>query len=51
LHNILIQFGIPIKLVGLIKTCLKETCIKAHTGKNLSDAFPIQIGLRQGDAS
>ena len=26
LYKILIEFGIPIKLVRLIKMCLKETC-------------------------
>jgi len=27
-YNILIYFGIPMKLVRLIKICLNETCIK-----------------------
>jgi hypothetical protein len=31
--------------------CLNETCSKARTGKYLSDTFPIQNGLQQGDAS
>jgi len=39
------------KLVGLFKMCLNETCSKTRTGKNLSDAFPIQNGLKQWDAS
>jgi len=30
---------------------LNETYIKVYTNKKLSDAFPIQIGLKQGDAS
>jgi hypothetical protein len=38
------------KLMMLIKTCLKETYIKVRIGKHLSDNFPIQIGLKQGDA-
>jgi hypothetical protein len=38
------------KLVRLIKMCLNETSSKVHMGKILSDAFPIQNGLRQGDA-
>jgi hypothetical protein len=38
------------KLVRLIKMCLKETYIKARIGKHLSDNFPIQNGLKQGDA-
>jgi hypothetical protein len=37
------------KLVRLIKICLNETSSKVHTGKNLSDAFPIQNGLKQGN--
>jgi hypothetical protein len=30
--------------------CLNETYNKFHTGKLLSDKFPIQNGLKQGDA-
>jgi hypothetical protein len=36
-YNILIEFGVPMKLVRLIKICLSEP-------------FPIQNGLKQGDA-
>jgi hypothetical protein len=36
LYNILIEFGIPRKLVGLIKMCLNETYSRVHIGKNLS---------------
>jgi hypothetical protein len=50
LCNILLQFGIPKKLVRLIKMCLNETYSKVHIGKLLSDKFPIQTGLKQGDA-
>jgi len=50
-YNIHIKFCIPMKLVRLIKMCLNETYSKFHIGKNLSDAFPIQNGLKQGDAS
>jgi hypothetical protein len=35
-NNILIQFGIPSKLVGLIKMCLNETYSTVRTGKNLT---------------
>jgi hypothetical protein len=45
LYNILLEFGVPVKLVGLIKVCLNETCIKICMCKNVSDAFPIQTGL------
>jgi hypothetical protein len=30
--------------------CLNETYGKVHIGKHLSDNFPIQNGLKQGDA-
>jgi hypothetical protein len=38
------------KPVTLIKTCLNEMYSKIHIGKHLSDNFPIQNGLKQGDA-
>jgi hypothetical protein len=38
------------KLVRLIKMCLNETYTKVCIAKNLSDSFPIQNGLKQGDA-
>jgi len=41
LYNILIEFGIPIKLVRLIKTCLNETCTRVRVEKHVSDMFPI----------
>jgi len=50
LYNILIQFGIPMELVRLIKLCLTETYSRVRLGKNLSDVFPIRNGLKQGDA-
>jgi hypothetical protein len=50
IYIFLIGFGVPIKLVRLIKMCLSETYIKVSTGKYLSDNFPIQKGLNQGDA-
>jgi hypothetical protein len=37
------------KLVRLIKVCLNETCSKVRIVKYLSDNFPIQNGLKQGD--
>jgi hypothetical protein len=49
LYNILLEFGIPKKLVILIKMCLNETYSKVHIGKLLSDKFPVQNGLKQGD--
>jgi hypothetical protein len=50
LYNILIEFGVPMKLVRLIKMCCDETYSKVHIGKLLSDSFPIQNGLKQGDS-
>jgi hypothetical protein len=50
LYNILIGFGIPRKLVGLIKMCLNETYSRVRIGKSLSVKFTIETGLKQGDA-
>jgi hypothetical protein len=50
LYSILLEFGIPKKLVRLIKMCLSEIYSKIRVGKHLSDKFPIQNGLKQGDA-
>jgi hypothetical protein len=50
LCDILIQFGILMKLVRLIKMCLNETCIRVRIEKHLSDMFPIKNSLKQGDA-
>ena len=50
MYNILIEFGIPKKLVRLIKICLTETYSRVRVGKNLSDMFPIRNGLKQRDA-
>jgi hypothetical protein len=46
LYNILLEFGIPKKLVRLIKMCLNETNSEVHVGKLLYK-FPIQNGLKQ----
>ena len=48
LCNILMEFGIPKKLIRLIKMCLTETYSRVRVGKNLSDRFPIRNGLKQG---
>ena len=50
MYNILIEFGIPKKLVRLVKMCLTETYSRVQVGKNLSDRFPIRNRLKQGDA-
>jgi hypothetical protein len=49
LYNILIEFGAPMELVRMIKICLSATHIIFRIGKHLSDNFPIQNGLKQGD--
>ena len=50
MYNILMQFGIPMKLIRLIKMCLTETYSRVQEGKNLSDMFPVRNVLKQGDA-
>ena len=50
LYNILMEFGIPKKLIGLMKMCLTETYSRVRVGKNLSDMFAVRNGLKQGDA-
>jgi hypothetical protein len=50
LYNILIEFRIPRKLVGIIKMCLNETYSTVRVGKYQSDKSPIQNGLKEGDA-
>ena len=50
MYNILIECGIPMKLVRLIKMCLTAMCSRFWVGKNLSDMFPIRNSLKQGDA-
>ena len=50
MYNILIEFGIPTKLVRLIKMCLNEIYSRAQVSKHLSDMFPIRNVLKQGDA-
>ena len=50
LYKILLEFGIPRKLVRLIKMSLTETYSRVRVGKNVSDRFPIRNGLKQGDA-
>jgi hypothetical protein len=50
LYNILLEFGIPKKLVRQTKMCLNEMYSKVCVGELLSHKFPIQNGLKQGDA-
>jgi hypothetical protein len=39
LYNILIEFGVPTKLVRLIEMCLNATYSKICIGKHSSDKF------------
>ena len=50
LYIILMEFGIPKKLIILIKLCLAETYSRVRAGKEFSDTFPIRNGLKEGDA-
>ena len=50
LYNILIDFGIPMNLVRLIKMHLNETSSSVRVEIYLSDMFPIKNILKQGDA-
>jgi len=43
------EFGIPMKMVRLIKMCLNETYSRVRVGENLSYMFPIRNALKQGD--
>jgi hypothetical protein len=50
LYNIIIEFGVPMKLISLIKICLNETFSKVCIGKYLFYKFNTQNNLKQGDA-
>ena len=50
LYNILIEFGIPMKLVRLIKLYLTETYSRVQVGRNFSYMFLIRNFFKQGDA-
>ena len=47
MYNILIELGIPLKLLRLIKICLNETYSSVRVGKCLSDMLPVKTGLKQ----
>jgi hypothetical protein len=47
LYNLLIEFGVPIQLVRLIKMCLNETYNRVQVGKHVSDMFPVRNGLKE----
>jgi sorting nexin-29 len=43
-------FGIPMKIIKMIKLCKSKTYSREKFGNELSMAFKIKSGLRQGDA-
>jgi hypothetical protein len=49
LYNIIIEFGIPMKLIRQIKIYLNEVYSRVRLDKHLSDVFPIRNSLKQGD--
>ena len=49
-YNILNEFRIHTKLEGLINMCLNKTYLNVWTGKYLSDTFPTQNTMKEGDA-
>ena len=49
LYNILLEFGIPKKLVRMVQVCLEGSRSRVVIGSERSDAFAINSGLRQGD--
>ncbi|PSN38267.1 hypothetical protein C0J52_16903 [Blattella germanica] len=50
LYSILMNFGIPKKLVRLIGMCLNGKKSRVRVGKQVSYNFEIHNGLKQGDA-
>jgi len=48
-YNILSEFGIPMKLIRLIKKFLNDIYSRVQIGKLLYDIFPSKNGLKQGD--
>ena len=50
MHNILTEFGTPLKLIRLIKMYPNEAYNRVRVGKHLYDRFSIKNGLKQGDA-
>jgi hypothetical protein len=50
MYNIHILFEVSKKLVRLIELSLSEMYIKVLVDKHLADNFPIENGIKQGDA-
>ena len=45
-YDIVIEFDIPVKQVGLIKMFLNKVCREVHMHKHLPFVFPIENGLQ-----
>jgi sorting nexin-29 len=50
LFEVLKEFGIPTKLVNLIKMTLTDSSCRVKIQGQLSSNFKVKVGLRQGDA-
>jgi hypothetical protein len=50
LYSTIMEYGVHMKLVRLIKMCLCKTYSKVCIVRHLSDTFPVQDGLKQADA-
>jgi hypothetical protein len=48
LYNILTDHRVSLQIHRFIKLSSNETCIKDRIGKYLSDALPVQNGLKDG---
>jgi len=48
LFNILVEFGIPVQIVGLIKMCVTERNSRVWGGQHLTDMFLVENGLKEG---
>jgi len=46
LCNVLIVFGIPVKIVRLTEACLNETSSRVQVGKHFSRNFPTKNGMK-----
>jgi hypothetical protein len=47
LYNILVEFGITMKVVRLIGMCLNERNSEVRRGKYVSDSFPVRNALKE----
>jgi len=44
------KFGIPTKLVKMVKACIEGPRCKIKFGNHYSEKFETTVGLKQGDA-